>query len=257
MKELFKNYLEEGKISEALMIGQNILNKDINDTDIFNKYFDLLISLGTNNDPSNCERFLQQATALLAYYAENADLTLEKIEDIKNKENILDGKKQSLVKIRVAENEDALNVLEKLLGKLGSQDGRKGFEDTLAQIGQVDTVIKEDYLTEKQKQSYEKMTSQCSEIVSKKMNEYNKKEQIEYNLSAVQAYENVFNYFKNKTVVENHKEIIKSLFEYDAAKLFNETLIYYNHVYNYVLSKLDDDEKFIITKYAIMSEKTR
>ena len=75
------------------------------------------------------------------------------------------------------------------------------------------------------------------------------------NLKAVQAYENVFNYFKNNNVVDGHKDIIKSMFEFDASMLFNETLIYYNHVYNYVLSKMNDEEKLLITKYAIMSEK--
>jgi hypothetical protein len=45
------------------------------------------------------------------------------------------------------------------------------------------------------------------------------------------------------------------LFSYDASRLTNETLIYYNHVYNYILSKLNDEEKLTMTKLSIIAEK--
>lgn len=61
--------------------------------------------------------------------------------------------------------------------------------------------------------------------------------------------------FKNGKVVGNHKEIIKGLFMFDASRLYNETLVYYNHVYNYILGQLSDEEKFTLTKYAVMSER--
>ena len=42
---------------------------------------------------------------------------------------------------------------------------------------------------------------------------------------------------------------------FDASRLYNETLVYYNHVYNYILGQLSDEEKFTLTKYAVMSER--
>lgn len=45
------------------------------------------------------------------------------------------------------------------------------------------------------------------------------------------------------------------LFSYDASKLFNETLIYYNHVYSFIFNKLDDNGKFRLTQISIDSEK--
>ena len=70
-----------------------------------------------------------------------------------------------------------------------------------------------------------------------------------------EAYEKVFNMFKNNEVADSHKEVIKGLFSFDASRLYNETLVYYNHVYNYILNKLSDEDKFALTKYAILSEK--
>lgn len=257
MNELFNQYLEEGKVSEALLVGQNLFNRNIDNREVFDKYFALILSLIVDENVVDNERFIQQATAVLAYYAENAELTAEIIDDIKRKEKEIDNAKKNFLKMKISENDEVLEVLVKLLKRLNTQNDKKKFEDTLNQIGQVDSLVKDEYLTENQKSLYDSMTSQCSQIVNKKMNEYNCQERVEYNLKAVQAYENVFNYFKGKTVVENHNEIIKSLFDFDASKLFNETLVYYNHVYNYVLSKLDDEEKFTVTKYAILSEKKR
>ena len=61
--------------------------------------------------------------------------------------------------------------------------------------------------------------------------------------------------FKNGKVINNHKEVLKGLFVYDASRLYNETLVYYNYVYNYVLGKLSDEDKFLMTKFAIMCER--
>lgn len=44
---------------------------------------------------------------------------------------------------------------------------------------------------------------------------------------------------------------------FDASRLYNETLVYYNHVYNYILNELSDEEKFTLTKYAVMCERKR
>lgn len=143
------------------------------------------------------------------------------------------------------------------MSKLSNQNSKSGFEQVLNQISQVDSVIKAEYLSERQHGEYDLITNQCSELVNKMMQQFSKQEKIDYNLKAIEAYESVFNFFKNKDVVDGHKDIIKSMFEFDPSMLFNETLIYYNHVYNYVLSKMNDEEKLLISKYAIMSEKMR
>ena len=101
------------------------------------------------------------------------------------------------------------------------------------------------------------LTKKSSEVVSVKMASFEKKRNRDYNLKAIESYERIFNMFKNRKVVGDHKEVLKGLFVYDASRLYNETLVYYNHVYNYVLNKLSDEEKFTMTKYAIMCEKMR
>ena len=49
--------------------------------------------------------------------------------------------------------------------------------------------------------------------------------------------------------------VSSTLFAFDAGRLFNETLIYYNHVYSFIFGKLDDDGKLALTRYSIECER--
>ena len=101
------------------------------------------------------------------------------------------------------------------------------------------------------------MTRQCSKIVDIKLRVFQRMADAEYNEQALDAYERVYQYFKTGEVPNNHKEVINGLFGFDTSRLFNETLTYYNHIYAYVLSKLNDEGKFLLTKAAIRSEMRR
>ena len=62
---------------------------------------------------------------------------------------------------------------------------------------------------------------------------------------------------KNSKNLDNHIEIIKNMFSFDATRLFSETVIYYNQVYSYIFSVLSDEDKLALTKVAINSQKKR
>lgn len=92
------------------------------------------------------------------------------------------------------------------------------------------------------------------------MREMEYKNNIAYNKKAAEAYDKAFKLFKgNESNYKNQTQLFNlvssTLFAYDAAKLFNETLIYYNHVYSYVFGKLDDDGKFALTRFSIECER--
>ena len=77
---------------------------------------------------------------------------------------------------------------------------------------------------------------------------------------AVEAFEKAFRSFKaDESKFKNQTQLFSlvstTLFAYDAAKLFNETLIYYNHVYSYIFGRLDDEGKLALTKYSIECER--
>lgn len=101
---------------------------------------------------------------------------------------------------------------------------------------------------------------QNANTISAKMRQLEYKDNIDYNKKAVNAYNSAFTSFKNNESRYKDKSqlfglVSTTLFAYDAGRLFNETLIFYNHVYSYIFSKLDDNGKLELTRYSIECER--
>lgn len=266
MKDLFFHYKENDKISEALIVGQNMFAKSPGEKECFEPYFMLLVELASSGETSKRNSFLQQAMTTIAIFSENAQLTEETVEYIQKNELLLETtyneievanetKKRDFVKDKIQFNDDALILIEKLLLQLKNVKTKEEFEKIIRTLGKVDSSIDKEYMSERQSEKYSELTKNSSNLVSAKMTSFEEAENREYNIKAIEAYKNAFDMFKNNEITESHKEVMGNLFSFDAARLYNETLVYYNHVYNYILNKLSDDDKFTLTKYAILSEK--
>lgn len=257
MLKLFYDYCATGKTKRALLVGQNMVSRNPGDRDMFEAYFDCLLFLAREGKGDNINVFIQQAAGLIALFSENAELDNTIIDLIIKKEEELNNVTEKYVRNEVTYHDDALSLLSKLLDKIRKCESEETFERYINDLGQIDQKINRDRLNSNQDCKYTELTKQSSEIVSSKLAYFEKQKNKEYNIQAIEAYEKVFNVFKNGEVVGNHKEILKALFMFDPSRLYNETLVYYNHVYNYILGKLSDDDKFTMTKYAIMCEKKR
>lgn len=152
-------------------------------------------------------------------------------------------------------NRKVLVQLKKTISEIKLTKSSFDFERKLNQIGKLDVSLVKDFFTGSEQTEYVALTKQCSKIVESKTREFEHKKNVEYNLRAIEEYEKIFNMFKSGSVPNNHLAILKGFFGFDTSRLFNETLAYYNHVYSFVLSKFDDDGKFVLTKYAVMSER--
>lgn len=268
MLDLFFRYKKAGDSKRALLVGQNMVNHNPANKDWFEAYFDYLIFLAQNDDIIVAKSFLQQAAGVLAFFSESTEIDESIVEFIINKEDDLNRIAEVLrkqqedinrkaIRQEVTYHNDALELLEQLLEKIEKCESSVDFNKYVDNLGKVDQSINRDRLSERQEEKYVELTQKSSNIVSSKMTYFENIKNREYNISAIEAYSKVFNMFKNGKMIDEHKEAIKALFMFDASKLYNETLVYYNHVYNYILSKLSDEEKFTLTKYAIMCEKKR
>ena len=108
--------------------------------------------------------------------------------------------------------------------------------------------------------AYDQLNKSCTDTISAKMRQLEYKDNIDYNKKAVNAYNSAFTSFKNNESRYKDKSqlfglVSTTLFAYDAGRLFNETLIFYNHVYSYIFSKLDDNGKLELTRYSIECER--
>ncbi len=268
MLELFHQYKEAGETKRTLLVGQNMVNRNPDDFACFEAYFGYLLFLAENEDIQTSKSFLQQAAGALAFFSESIDIDEYSVEFIISKENELNQVSELInqrqeeitreaVRQEVMYNNDALELLGQLLEKINNCKNQDDFNTYLNDMGRIDQSINRKRLSTGQEAMYAELTEKISDVVNSKMAYFENAKNREYNIYAIESYEKVFHMFKSGKVAAEHKEILQSLFSFDPSRLYNETLVYYNHVYSYVLDKLSDEEKFTITKFAIMCEKKR
>jgi hypothetical protein len=272
MMTLFNNYRSSGKISEALLVGQNMFNRNPANPEVFSAYFDFLCSLAETL-PSLEEKqdFANRATVALAFYAENAELDEALMESIIAQQERLSAasdrigaavreKADIALKEREQQNTACLKDIYKNKDCLKNADTQELFDAALAEIGTADAKIDKGNLTAEQNSAYDSLTKELTDLISVKMRELEYRKNIAYNKQAADSFAQAFIKFReNESEYKNQTQLFKlaanMLFAYDASRLFNETLIYYNHVYSYIFSKLDDDGKLALTRYSIECER--
>lgn len=272
MFELFDKYVAENQIETALMVGRNLFNKEPSNSEFFKKYYFFLLNLARKLPAIDERRFyINQADITLAFFIENVDISEENIELIaiaKNdlsvitndiNEQIKQNEEKQIAQIN-NKNQDLLKQLYNLKDELKSVKEQSIFDKKMSEINAIDFEIEKDYLTKEQNQHYDSLTKEFTSLISEKMKQLEYKNNISYNNEAIKAYKNAFDSFcKDEAKYKNDTQLFelasKTLFAYDASKLFNETLIYYNHVYSYIFSKLDDNGKYELTRFSIECER--
>lgn len=177
---------------------------------------------------------------------------ITRIEQIQIDRRVEDAKKeQSELILKLTEYKFAL----------GKSRNQQEFNTLLEKIKVVEEQIDVSFLTEMDEKLYKELTMDYPNIINQKLNEFEKVKVKEYNKKAVSDFYQVFNEFKQnedkyKTSMLELKRLVRTrLFSYDAGRLLNETIIYYNHVYSYIFGKLDEEGKYNLTELAIELEK--
>lgn len=272
MLTLFHTYKDSGKISEALLVGRNAFNRDPENAEVFEAYFSYLCTLAeTLPSVDDRIRFADQADVALAFYAENAMLGQDVVEAILSYQARLDESYRTINKLQQEKayqeqqedehhNTECIKKLYALKDELRAAAGQAEFDAVLLQIAQVDSDLVKDRFTQDQSSTYDALTKEHTDLISAKMRELEYKRNLAYNKRAVESFAEAFSQFRgNESQYKNQTKLFdlvsKTLFAYDASRLFNETLIYYNHVYSYIFSKLDDDGKLALTRYSIECER--
>lgn len=275
MMTLFKQYIDENRITDALLVGRNMLNKNMGNMEVFKAYFEYLCHLA-HVLPAIVERqsFAEQASIALAFFSENAELDDEVVDSINAAQRELDGVNEEIATtIRaLSENEEAdtikanekmLVALINMLGKLRTANTQSDFDQILTDVNTIEFQLDKDTLNSEQSVSYNKLTKEYTDVISSKMREFERIGNIAYNKRAVDAFSSAFKKFQeaketyNKQATKLYNLVSGSLFAFDASRLFNETLIYYNHIYSFIFNELDNDGKLALTKFSVECEKDR
>lgn len=271
--DLFNMLMENNDIWSANLVLKNNFNKNVGDEDSFKRFFDFSIKIAKwNINLASRSTFLEQAKSALVFFSENGELKNETIELIQACQNEIasvqveiDSVEQQLEAKRINEikekNIDLLSNLIECKMPLQKCEDQEQFHDLLKQIKNTEEQIHISFLDNEQKLLFDELTKEYPELIKNKLNEFERTRLKGYNKTAVTEFNEVFEQFKQNedkyknNIIELKRLVAKRLFRFETDQLYNETLIYYNHVYSYIFGSLDEEGKYRLTELAISTDK--
>ena len=251
---------------------KNLLNRNIGDVELFVEFSELSFEIAMY--PITFEerkQFISDLNTALLMFSENTDIdayvlnlikdTQKRIKETyavicKEEYEFLEKKNQTIVE----QNNKLLNELADIFQIMCDVSTQSRFDEKMKIIAEIDGKLEKTMFTETQQVSYEKLTKHYTKMISKKMEELNRLELLEYNKSAVRNINKVLQKFKNRE--DNYKKsssllkplLTSSFLIFDTSKLFNETMVFYNHVYSLIFQTVDDDLKYQMTEWALSAK---
>lgn len=274
MSELVERLKNNGNIFDAYLVMKNYLSKDMANKEVFKEYIDLAMEIVSYNILYE-ERleYLQDANTALEMFSESVEMDEDSLILIKDTRSGINKAYTEIINSQSEYNEkkkreiqEANNKLMKELNNLYSElvisKSQEGFDEILSKVSDIDSKVNKEELSSTQQKSYEKLTKSFSQAISSKMEELNRLSLMEYNKKAIRSLDEVFKIFTNDEKKKMYKSestlknlMVSKFFVYDTSKLFNESLVFYNHVYSLVFQAVDNNLKYKLTEWAVNTSK--
>lgn len=275
MKEqnLFINLVSQNKFWNAQLVGKNLLCKDPANQNTFEAYFDFCIKICRLPIEIETRTFyLKEAELSLSVFCERAEISESVLKVIEVKrQNLVEASRiiNETIQDEISKqnkeiesvNQVCLRKLVQLKGEFLKCTNQKEFDRLIMQMSEIEKSFDKESFSDTQQLQYDALTKDFSDLVSKSMARIVRESDIEYNRKAAESFKSAFDMFKNRPELYTANDsklyelVAKYLFAFDAKRLFNETLVYYNHVYTYIFNKLDDDGKFRFTQFSFDTPK--
>lgn len=271
--ELFDKLKKENKVWDAHIVIKNAYNKQPGSISMFKSYMDFCLNIAQYPISfSDRAFFLKEGEDALTYFSENVVMDEKSLDEIisyrqklvdasRDIQNVdLERRKKQNTEIEKRNNQILADIASSK-SEIMSTKNQVSFDILLTHLSAKENLLKKEYFDDKQQKLYDSLTKDFSKIVSKKMESLAHEEDKSYNRRAIHDFKRAFEAFKadENRYKDSDSQLISlvstHLFGYDAKRLFNETLIYYNHIYSYIFSKLDDAGKFRLTQCSIDTEK--
>lgn len=272
MSELVKKLQEEGRFVDAYIVAKNALSKDIGNAELFQHFIDLALEIAMYDIIfDERKQYVSDANSALSLFAENVDMSEAALAMIKQaKARVTEtflavSQAEEVYFAQQAEsvrekNSELLNQLVDIYNRIKSAKDQSQFEKILSEVSQVEAQLAKEVFSANQQTSYEMLSKSFSQAISEKMEELNRNELLDYNKRAVSCFNDVLQAFKRDSGKYKNESNLKALmtskfFVFDSSKLFNETLVFYNHVYSVVFQDVNDTLKFKLTEWALRTDK--
>ena len=269
----FFEAIESNKTEEAVIIGSNLLNQNPKNVDFFKRFFNWICDMAKNSgDLLTKEGYYGLAndacssfTLLMELTPENIKLVAEcrkKLNDVQrdrfeaqmkieneNRERILEHNKELLERIKKEEN---------AIDQCVTTDD---LETRSKNIVNMDREFNREFLPYIQDE-YDDLMKEVSDKISERSITLTKQINLEINQEAVETYKSILSEFhKNESIYTKKDAAINGFYKtidqaliYSENELFPETMAYYSYVYNYILSALQEKQKYELTLHMIKAK---
>lgn len=274
MNELYTKLQDDNHLFDAYFVIKNDLSHNPGDIEIFKTFMDLALRIASFDMEFNARRkYLSEADMALTIFSESVEMTDESIigliKDYSSKISkasiaLQKEEEKSIYELEESKrqgNQKLFEDLSDIYKKMESINSQKELDDILQNIADIEAQIDKRVFSVTQQQTYESLTQGFSKLISEKMEDINHLELLNLNKEAIENFKLVFDKYNEKKSFYNKNEadlkalVTKYLFAYDSRQLFNESLIYFNHVYSTIFNGVDDDLKFKLTEWSITADK--
>ena len=276
MNELYVKLKDDNQLFDAYFVIKNDLSHNPGDTEIFKTFMDLALRIASFDMEYNARRkYLGEADMALTIFSESVEMTELSIIDLikdyskrisKASLSLQKEEEESIYKLEESKRQGNQKLFERLADiykNMESINSQNELDGTLKNIAEIEEQIDKRVFSVRQQQTYESLTKAFSKLIGEKMEDINRLELLELNKEAVKNFKMVFDKYNDKKTFYNKNEtdlkslVTKYLFVYDSRQLFNESLIYFNHVYSTIFNGVDDDLKFKLTEWSITTDRLK
>lgn len=275
MNELYSYLTDNLQYTDAYIVIKNLLSRDPSNVELFKEFIDTSLKIATFNIVfEERKQYANEANSALALFSEKVDIDKDTLELIKetrkrinevfiaicNEEQSHYNEQREYIHLN---NNDLLNKLAEKSKQLQAVTVQEKFDTILAEVGNIEKDLDKTLFSDTQNKTYDILTKNFSQLISSKMEELNRNTLLGINKQAVACFKEVFESFsKDKGKYKNNESNLKALmtskfFAFDTSSLFNESLIYYNHIYSMIFQEVGDDLKYKLTEWALRTTKVK
>jgi len=251
------NALKSGRVLEAELILKSCLVHHPNSSRALEQYVNLLV-MKTEKSSVDIEKLvaLHEAEKAILRYVEIAgpkavNRAVEDLERVRKKDEDI---REKMDQKQQEEKEERVSEFEDLVKKLRTAEEETEIRDMLATACGIEEELLDEQPERELRERYNKAREEMDKLAARKGEEIRNKNLSEYNSAAVERLSEMLDDFnKNEKVYSKSagdfaaviKETIGTI---NTHYLSAEVLTYFNYVYGFVFSLVEDDVKYEITK---------
>lgn len=263
--ELFARTKETDK-ELAFIVLKNLFSSHLANRECFSYYFDFCLSVVDESGVSSETRdaYYDKADVALQMFAEKTACDEESLLLIKEKRSILNElyekaesrrreellRKEALIHKKVKQD---LDTLASRIDYISGIKSRTELDRVVDEISSVESALDKGVFNEAEQNEYAKLSKKLSDVLPKKLETFKKEENYKYNSEAIQNIKQSFDLFTGdekkykKIDADFRSDIAAKMLSLDSSKMSSETYAYYNYVYGYMFSKMDNENKYNLT----------